>query len=224
MTYPGGKGILFRRLINLIPPHHTYIESHLGLGAVLRNKAPAKRSIGIEIDAKVLHRWAGVNIPALELVHGEATGYLKQFAFCGQEFVYADPPYVRSSRLRSRVYRYELDDKEHLDLLEVLDSIPAHVMVSGYATELYDRRLSSWRRLEFNTGSHGQARREVVWLNYEPPAVPFDIRYAGDSFHERQRIKRKQQRLRRKIVDLTAVERALLLDWISGAFGSRERR
>ncbi len=50
MSYPGGKGKCYQRLINLMPPHETYIESHLGGGAVLRNKRPAKANIGIDAD------------------------------------------------------------------------------------------------------------------------------------------------------------------------------
>ncbi|MBS0352463.1 MAG: DNA adenine methylase, partial [Proteobacteria bacterium] len=48
MSYPGGKGKCYQRLINLMPPHETYIETHLGSGAVLRNKRPAKTTIGID--------------------------------------------------------------------------------------------------------------------------------------------------------------------------------
>lgn len=218
MAYPGGKGSLFRQLINLIPAHHTYIETHLGDGAVMRNKAAANRSIGIEIDAAVLARWSGTELPALELVQADATAFLKAYSFRGDEFLYVDPPYVRSSRRSLRVYRHELSDREHLDLLNVLDGTGAKVMISGYASKLYEDRLSGWQRLEFGVGSHGLAHREVVWLNYEPPTVPADLRYAGHSFRERQRIKRKQQRLRQKITDLPPVERAIFLEWVSNTY------
>lgn len=55
--YPGGKGGVFQRLINLMPSHEVYIESHLGGGAVMRNKRPAERNMGIEIDLKVIKQW-----------------------------------------------------------------------------------------------------------------------------------------------------------------------
>ena len=57
-TYPGGKGTSFRHLINLMPKHDTYIETHLGGGAVMRNKKPAKRNIGIDIDSSVIQKWS----------------------------------------------------------------------------------------------------------------------------------------------------------------------
>lgn len=62
--YPGGKGEngVFQRLINLMPPHEVYIETHLGGGAVMRNKRPARRNIGIEIDPEVIKLWAGAKM------------------------------------------------------------------------------------------------------------------------------------------------------------------
>jgi len=54
MNYPGGKGGVYHKLINLMPPHEIYIETHLGGGAIMRNKYPAKRNIGIEIDSQVI--------------------------------------------------------------------------------------------------------------------------------------------------------------------------
>jgi len=37
-TYPGGKGGsgVYQKIINLIPPHDVYIETHLGGGSIMR--------------------------------------------------------------------------------------------------------------------------------------------------------------------------------------------
>jgi hypothetical protein len=53
-TYPGGKGLLYQRLISLIPPHDTYIEAFAGGGAVARNKRPARVNIAIDLDGEAL--------------------------------------------------------------------------------------------------------------------------------------------------------------------------
>ncbi len=54
-SYPGGKGGagVYQTLINLIPPHETYIETHLGGGAIMRFKRSAKINIGIDLDPDV---------------------------------------------------------------------------------------------------------------------------------------------------------------------------
>jgi DNA adenine methylase len=52
VTYPGGKngaGVA-QRIVNLAPPHHTYIEPFLGSGAVMRLKRPARLNIGVDLD------------------------------------------------------------------------------------------------------------------------------------------------------------------------------
>ena len=218
MTYRGGKGSLFRQLINLIPHHEIYIEPYLGMGAVMRNKRPALRSIGVEIDPQVANQWTGDEVENLSIVNGDALHFLRTFQWTGREFLYIDPPYLPSTRRAERVYRFDCDNTHHYDLLSLLASLPVPVMLSGYASPVYDEALEGWNRLEFRAGSHGSARTEVVWLNYEPPEVPFDTRFAGDSFRDRQRIQRKQQRLRQKIMDLPSVERHLLLGWLAEAF------
>lgn len=219
MSFPGGKGGMFRQLINLIPPHRVYIETHLGGGAVLKNKRPAAQSIGVEIDERALSEWGGHEIPNLRLVHADATHFLRSYEFQGDEFIYADPPYVKGTRRRERVYAHELSDEEHLELLDVLDEVDAKVMLSGYSCELYERRLSHWQSRTFTVGAHGLRHQEVVWFNYAPPDVPFDVRFAGDSFRERQRIKRKQERLRNRIDGLTPVERDILCRWLLDTYG-----
>jgi hypothetical protein len=45
-------------IIALMPPHHTYIESHLGGGAIMQRKPPARHSIGIDRDGRALERFA----------------------------------------------------------------------------------------------------------------------------------------------------------------------
>ncbi len=35
-------------IIALMPPHDTYIETHLGGGAIMQRKAPVRHNIGID--------------------------------------------------------------------------------------------------------------------------------------------------------------------------------
>lgn len=55
MTYPGGKGTSFQKIINQIPPHRVYIEPFLGHGAVMREKRPALLNIGIDKNYDSVH-------------------------------------------------------------------------------------------------------------------------------------------------------------------------
>jgi hypothetical protein len=59
VTYPGGKAGdgVYQSLINLMPPHQSYIEPFVGSGAILRLKRPAARNIGVDLDPTVIAWW-----------------------------------------------------------------------------------------------------------------------------------------------------------------------
>src|SRR6185369_7573629 len=98
MRYPGGKGKTYQHIINLMPPHQVYIETHLGGGAVLRHKKPAARNFAIEVDERPLHSWTEVPGLEVEFVHGRAEDFLAAYSFTGQELVYVDAPYLPETR------------------------------------------------------------------------------------------------------------------------------
>lgn len=82
--------------------------------------------------------------------------------------VYADPPYVFGTR-HGKQYRYEMDDRAHGDLLDVLLSHMGPVLLSGYDNDLYNDRLRGWHREE--TICYSQVcskKKEVLWMNFEP--------------------------------------------------------
>ena len=60
MGYFGSKATagLCQPLIAMMPPHSTYIETHLGSGAIMRRKPPALRNIGIDLDGAALAGFA----------------------------------------------------------------------------------------------------------------------------------------------------------------------
>jgi DNA adenine methylase len=220
MRYSGGKGKCFQHLINLMPPHGTYIESHLGGGAVLRNKAPAKQSIGIDKDSKVIAEWKKRYPNLCQLIHADATEYLKQYKFDGNELIYADPPYVHSTRRRSRIYACEYTNNDHEQLLLILQKLPSMVLISGYDNELYNDTLVGWRKETFLAKTWTDVRQECVWLNFKPPYRLHDATYLGANFRERQTVKRRQQRLREHIQQMNPLERSELIRWLEATYGS----
>ncbi|SKK91607.1 D12 class N6 adenine-specific DNA methyltransferase [Mycobacteroides abscessus subsp. massiliense] len=83
--------------------------------------------------------------------------------------MYVDPPYVGD--VRERNYRNEmLSPTEHRELAESLHSGAATVVLSGYASTLYDTELyADWYRVELTTatsqGGVYKGRTEVLWSN-----------------------------------------------------------
>ena len=219
MRYPGGKGKCFQRLINLMPPHHTYIESHLGGGAVMRHKKTASRNIGIDLDPWVIERWQKDYPGACELHECDAISFLQGFDFQGDELVYVDPPYLPETRRRDKVYRHDYTGDDHLRILRLLVTLPCNVMVSGYESELYNHELSGWRKVIFPAKTHVEVREECVWMNFEHPERLHDARYLGDTYRDRQTVQRRQARLRSRIERMPPAERNELLAWLQTSYG-----
>lgn len=227
MSYRGGKAGsgVYQKIINLMPPHGTYIEAFLGAGAIMRTKRPAAFNVGIEIDAEVRRRhWRRCDIPNFEL-QTDAIKYLRDLVgdlaeardrwptFGADYLVYCDPPYLLSARSQQRsIYKCEFhSDEEHTELIEILRRLPCLVMLSGYASELYDRLLSDWRRVEFTGISRGGPTVEVVWLNFPEPAALHDYRFLGEDHRKRQDIKRQKERWIAKLGKMPSQRRYAML-------------
>jgi len=224
MRYPGGKGRCFKHLISLMGAHDTYIETHLGGGAAMRQKKPAKRNIGIEIDSAVVAAWRAEPKPACEILQGDAVELLRTFRFEGNELVYSDPPYLRSTRRKQWIYRHDYEVADHIQLLEVLKQLPCAVMISGYRNSLYDQMLADWRSVEIPGDSHTGPRVEVVWMNYPEPAVLHDVSHVGGDFRARELIKRRRNGLVRRIGGLHNHERHALFERLAAEHGDELRR
>lgn len=99
--------------------------------------------------------------PATELIGA----YGKFASVC----LYLDPPYLGATRARN--YRTEMtSEAEHAEMLDLALHAAASVVISGYASDLYDTALADWTRIEI-PASTGQTAREfadrteVLWVN-----------------------------------------------------------
>lgn len=116
-----------------------------------------------EVITKAAERLRGVQIenrPAVDVI--------QRFNF-PNVLIYADPPYVLGTR-SGKLYSHEMTDADHMELLDVLKAHKGPVLLSGYDSPLYDDALREWYRDE--RAAYAQtatARREVLWMNFEPP-------------------------------------------------------
>lgn len=110
-----------------------------------------------------LKRVVVLNRPAVEVIRSQdGPGSL----------TYCDPPYLKSTRAAPDVYAHEMSEADHAELLDALLACDGKVMLSGYRSDLYDSRLASWTRHDFEVANHsagGSAKRrmvECVWCNF----------------------------------------------------------
>ena len=206
----GSKGTtgLSQAIVSAMPPHHTYLETHLGGGAIMKRKPPALRNIGIDLNRRAIDGFrCGHDV---ELVHGCCHRFLAEFPFEGSELVYCDPPYVQSTRRSERRYRFDYTDDDHVALLGILRSLPCQVMVSGYPSALYDAHLADWRSLEVQVNNQSCIVTEKLWFNFDP-GRPHWHTCAGRNFTDRQRIKRNAASWARRYRAMPPGERLAVL-------------
>lgn len=224
-TYPGGKAGAgtYQKIINLIPPHSVYVEPFVGGAAIYRAKAPAEKSILIDLVPSALQA-----IPisrGLHIICDDGIQWLRDNLpmLPADTFIYCDPPYVISTRKSGPRYEYEMADTQHEDLLAILAEASCRIMISGYWSSLYASRLaaSQWRHTTFMAMTRGGTMAEEhLWMNYDPPVKLHDHKYAGKDFRERERIKRKVQRWTRKLQGMGHLELSSLLSAIAAAEAS----
>lgn len=98
------------------------------------------------------------NIPAVELV--------KRY-YTKDVFMYVDPPYLLSTR-KKYLYRHEMKDADHIELLRLLQEHPGKILLSGYDNELYNKMLQGWNKVSAKSqAERGIPRIETLWMNYE---------------------------------------------------------
>lgn len=218
-----GSGVP-QAIVALMPPHETYIEPFAGSAAIARRKAPAVRSILLDLDDRqVAQLQAGslAQLAGVEIHQADALAWLSalDLAPLGRVVIYADPPYLHSTRTSPRRYRCELADVDHVDLAASLVRLAgggAAVIVSGYPSPLYDQLYAGWNTRELQTMSRGGVRTEKLWYNFEPVAAHWST-FAGRNFTDRQRIKRKAARWAKMFAALPAGERQAVLAALLGA-------
>lgn len=111
-------------------------------------KIASERLKGVQIEC----------LPALELIKRYDTEDV---------FMYLDPPYLWETR-KGYLYKYEMDDGGHEELLKNLIKHPGKILLSGYENEMYNDYLSGWNKVHKNTrAENGLFRTETLWMNYD---------------------------------------------------------
>lgn len=223
MSYLGSKAAsgVYQKIIAEMPPHDIYIETHLGGGAIMLRKPPAKVNWGIDIDRQTVEAFNQGNPDFLDRLAdtlfidvGDAVEFLRRFDYssAGRVLIYSDPPYLHETRSSFARYRHEYTVSDHHRLLQCLCSMPENVsvIVSGYPSSVYDNALQGWRSKEFQAMTRGGVRTEKIWMNYQEGRA-YSHAFAGKDYNDRYRIKRKVQRWKEKFAALPPAERLAIM-------------
>lgn len=225
MSYLGSKAGagVYQAIISQFPPHDTFIDAFTGSGAITLLKPPARQTYALDLDPGCIDKFCyaislsiidKTDYPNLELINADCRSFIAGFdyAAAGRVLIYCDPPYLHSTRGKAR-YNHEFSYADHVEFLQLIRTLPAHIAISGYASSLYADMLDDWRCIEFQAMTRGGVRTEKLWMNYPAETVHWHS-YAGENFTERQRIKRKAQRWASNFRHLPHSERLAVLSAI----------
>ena len=127
--------------------------------------------------------------------------------------IYLDPPYLFSSRRSGKkIYDYEMTDKQHEQLLIICSKVKDNCMISHPENKLYDKYLKGWTKEKFKVCYHGKVFEECIYYNYQKPDILHTYQYVGSDCWDRQRVKRKIDRLVLKLKNLPALERNAVIE------------
>lgn len=151
------------------------IRSHFGHGSSGIHRATGFRAAGMRAGSLPVHLWAGLpdavretaeRLRGVVIERRPAVDVMR--AHDGPDTLhYVDPPYLPETRDRGRDYRHEMTRQDHVDLLSAIKSLRGRIILSGYASPLYDVALAGWRRIEINALADRAAKRvEVLWTNF----------------------------------------------------------
>ena len=108
-----------------------------------------------------------LRLKAVSIENRDAMEMIEDYGSEPSVCIYADPPYLGSTRAAN--YGVEmLEDELHVRFGEACNNAKAAVVVSGYASSLYEDIFAGWHRMELKAPtrlSGTAAENEVLWSN-----------------------------------------------------------
>jgi len=216
-TYFGGKGASgsYQKIINHIRPHKKLIIPFLGNGSVMRKIKPCEETFCFDVDPDVIKKWQGStkdrNIFVSSLTFEKSL--LDYTRSSKDTVIYMDPPYPHETRGKTR-YKFDMGATSQLRLLSIANKIKCDCLISTYPNKMYESELSTWYHIDYQSMTRGGLRTERLYMNYDPKEIKHlhDYSYLGQDCTDRQRIKRKIQRLKDKLSELPVLERNAILN------------
>jgi DNA adenine methylase len=137
------------------------------------------QSTGASVQGRI-DRFAACaeRLSRVTIEHCDAADLVSRMAKSADTVVYADPPYLHTTRVSAsrNDYRAEMTEDDHQRLAEVLRATSAVVVLSGYSSSLYDSLYEGWWSVDwavtaFSSNSRTNQRTgrvERVWMNRPP--------------------------------------------------------
>jgi DNA adenine methylase len=117
---------------------------------------------------RIKHLWQiAQRLKRVQIECDDAIAVIERYGRNPKALIYCDPPYVHSTRTESKNYVHEMTDEQHKELAEVLRSVDAMCLISGYDGELYQELYKDWERVQWKSLVNGNKRTatEYLWIS-----------------------------------------------------------
>lgn len=125
---------MYKHIINRMPNHRVYIETHLNDGKVLINKRAANINIAIENNSKTLQNFMKEHYSffknGIGFINEDCINYLNEYRFIGEELIYCN------------LYNFQNKNHYSTSILNLLDSLSCFIMISVCKKEIYSSILN----------------------------------------------------------------------------------
>ena len=127
---------------------------------------------------RVLALWAvAERLRRVQIENDDAFNVIKRYDSKDTLF-YLDPPYPPEIRGDRRSYGFEMTERDHVRLAELLHSIKGRVALSGYRCPLLEKLYSDWTRIDAppkTIHSVKEIRQESLYINYNLNEIGQDV-------------------------------------------------
>lgn len=199
-NYPGNKNFsnVIHFLVNRLPKSDRYFSLFFGSGGLEQSIYTADAHF---VCAEKNPECLKYLNPALATIDYSCyKDLLSAYNFTSNDFIFADPPYMFSSRRSGKIYyKYEFTEEDHIEFLSLIKNNPARVLITHPVNDLYDEYLSDWSKEEFVYMTRQGTFIDTVYLNYSTADIEL-LNYdcLGTDFTDRQRIKRQRKNILEK--------------------------
>lgn len=212
-NYTGNKDFsnVIHFLINRLPKSERYFSLFFGGGGLEKS---AYTAAALFICAEKNPACKQFEVPGVATIeYNDYQDLIEDNVFTRSDFIFADPPYMFSSRTTGRkYYKYEFSHQDHITFLEHIQNLDANIMITHPECDLYDGELYGWSKEPFNYMTRRGMFKDCVYKNFQAADIEL-LNYdcLGEDFTDRQRIKRQRQNIVNKFAGLDNHVRAAIV-------------
>ena len=202
-SYTGNKDFsnVIHFLVNRLPKSERYFSLFYGSGGLEKSVYTAAALFVCAEKNPDCHKYAS---PTSVIEYLDYKDLLEENVFTPADFVFADPPYMFSTRRAARnYYKFEFDKKAHIEFLNYMISLPCKIMITHPECDMYNEYLKDWERVDLKYMTQQGWFTDSVYMNYDPNKLEL-LNYdcLGKDCTDRQRIKRQRQNIINKFKNL----------------------